>query len=293
MLNGILFVIITGVIWTLLAAIYSAVAVRQKSLSGFMFCYALVFAALIWGFCTPVAAPVGEVMIVLLCMLPTALLGQAGFLALFMAMKNGSHALAWTFTQSAMVMPFLASWIFLNNNIKWFNFAGLLLIIAALCGMAVSKRSRDPGENKGKIRALIFSITALLLTGISQFTSLLPGEFGVGGAALSWRLPINTLLGVITWGIAALVLHGKIDRKGIKYSVVYGIVVAAGQITLYCSIDALEPLAMAGIVYPGAVSICIALFAVYCAIFRKEHLSRLTVASLCVLLGAVALLFWK
>ena len=291
MLNGSILTIATGVIWTLVAVIYSAVAGKQKNFTGFMFFYSVVFAVLIWLFQPPQTASVAEISKVAYCIVPSALLGQLGFFALYLAMKKGSHAVAWTFTQSAMVMPFLGSWIFFDSQVKWFNFAGLLLIVLALCGLGKSKKDKSADEHKKFLSALIFSLTALLLTGLSQFSSLLPGELGMSQEALSWRLPINTVAGVVIWGTGALIVKAKTDRQIIKYGTVYGLVVAAGQVVLYMAIDALTPIEMVAIVYPAALSICIILFAVYCAIFRKEKLSKPVIASLVLLLSGVILLF--
>ena len=291
MLNGSILTIATGVIWTLVAVIYSAVAGKQKNFTGFMFFYCVIFAAFIWIFQTPQMTTAAEISKVAYCIVPSALLGQLGFFALFLAMKRGSHAVAWTFTQSAMVLPFLGSWIFFDSQVKWLNFAGLTLIILALCGLGASKKDKSAEENKNSSLALIFSMIALLLTGLSQFCSLLPGELGSTEEALSWRLPIYSVAGVILWGAAALIMKAKIDRQVIKYGTVYGFVVAAGQVALYMSIDALTPINMIAIVYPAALSICIILFAVYCAIFRNEKLSKPVIASLVLLLSGVILLF--
>ena len=293
MLNGSIFTIATGVIWTLVAVIYSAVAGKQKHFTSFMFFYSAIFALLICIFQTPQNASAAEICKVAYPIVPAALLGHLGFFALYLAMKKGSHAVAWTFTQSAMVMPFLGSWLFFNSQVKWVNFAGLALVILALCGLGASKKDKSAEENKNSSLALIFSMIALLLTGLSQFCSLLPGELGSTEEALSWRLPIYSVAGVILWGAAALIMKAKIDRQVIKYGTVYGLVVAAGQVALYMAIDALASVDMVAIVYPAALSICIILFAVYCAIFRKEKLSKTAVSSLLLLLCGVILLFWK
>jgi uncharacterized membrane protein len=248
MLSGAIFTIATGVIWTLVAIIYSSIAGKQKSIAGFMFLYTVIFTTLIWIFRTPQAAPAKEICQVAWCMLPSALLGQLGFFILFLAMKKGSHAVAWTFTQSAMVIPFLGSWLFFDNLVKWFNFAGLLLIIVALIGLGISKNKPNAIENKSSHLALILSLIALLVSGISQFCSLIPGEMGISTEALSWRLPINTIVGVSVWGIAALIKLAKMDWQTVKYSSIYGLVVAVGQVTLYMAIDALTPLNMMAII---------------------------------------------
>ena len=293
MLNGSIFTIITGMIWTLLAIVYSSIVGKNKSISGIMFVYSLVFAAVIWIFQCPQMVPSAEIIKVSGCVVPAALLGQFGFFSLYQAMKRGSHAIAWTFTQSAMVIPFLASWFFFDNQVKWFNFAGLFLIVLALCGQGMSKKGESAAEKKNAAAVLFFSLLALISTGISQFGALLPGELKMSEAALSWRLPLTTAVCVVVWGIATLVTRSKLNWLIIKPGIVYGVVTTAGQVTLYIAIDYLTPVNMVAIVYPAALSICIILFAVYCAIFRKEKISLLAGSSLLLLLIGVTLLFWQ
>ena len=290
MLNGAIFTIVTGIIWTLLAVVYSNAASKLKQISGFMLFYSVIFAALIWIFQTPQAATANEIGKVAMGMVPSALLGHAGFFALFLAMKRGSHAVAWTFTQTAMVMPFLGSWLLFGNEVTILNCTGLFLIVCALAGLGVSKNGDASAEKNRSYMAVVFSLIAMLLTGISQFCSLLPTESGVSEAALTWRLPISTSTGILVWGTVALINRAKINWQIVKSGSVYGLIVAAGQVTLYISIDYLEPVNMVAIVYPTAVSMCIVLFAVYCAIFRKEKLSKLAAASLLLILGGVVLL---
>ena len=290
MLSGSIFTFTTGIIWTLLAVVYSNAASKQKQIFGFMFFYSIVFAALIWIFQTPQTVSSGEIGKVALGMVPSALLGHAGFFALFLAMKRGSQAVAWTFTQTAMVMPFLGSWLLFGDQVSYLNLTGLIFIVGALVGLGISKNGNAATETGKSHMAIVFSLIAMLLTGISQFCSLLPSELGVSEAALTWRLPISTTAGIIVWGIAALITKAKIDGQTIKSGTIYGLIVASGQVTLYISIDKLNPVNMAAIVYPIAVSMCIVLFAVYCAIFRKEKLSKLAAASLLLILCGVALL---
>ena len=293
MLNGSIFTIITGIIWTLLAIVYSSIAAKNKTISGIMFVYSLVFAAAIWIFQFPQNAPATEIGKVALCVIPSALLGQLGFFALYLAMKKGSHAVAWTFTQSAMVIPFLACWFLFDNKVKWFNVTGLFLIMIALCGQGMSKKSESTAEKKNSAAVLFFSILALITVGIGQFASLIPGELNMNEAALSWRLPLMTVVGIIIWGGAVVITRAKLNWQGIKKGGNYGIAAAAGQVTLYIAIDQLTPVNMVAIVYPAALSICIILFAIYCAIFRKEKISLLAGISLFLLLAGVTLLFWQ
>ena len=119
--NGISFTIVTGIIWTMLAVIYSGVASKQKSIVSFMFFSTVFFALLIWIFRFPREISSAELGRVALAMIPAGLCGIAGFQMLFWAMRKGSHAVAWTFTQSAMVLPFLGGWLIFHQAVKWFK----------------------------------------------------------------------------------------------------------------------------------------------------------------------------
>ncbi|MBE6359613.1 MAG: hypothetical protein E7057_10270 [Lentisphaerae bacterium] len=288
--NGISFTIVTGIIWTMLAVIYSGVASKQKSITGFMFLYSAFFTVLIWIFQFPQAVSLKEFSCIALAMVPSALAGLAGFQLLYQAMRHGSHAVAWTFTQSAMIWPCLGGWLIFHQPVRYLNLAGLLLIIAALCCLGISQ-NKD-AEKKNSLLAIMLCIAAMIMQGISQFCTLFPGEWQMSKAALSWRLPVLALTGFIAWAIAAAIIRPALGKAVIKSSTIYSLVVAAGQITLFIAIDALTPVNMTGIVYPAAISICIILFALYCAVFRKEKLSIPAISGLTLLLAGVILLFW-
>lgn len=288
--GGIAFTILTGVIWTVLGAVYSGVASKQKSIVSFMFFSTVFFALLIWIFRFPREISSAELGRVALAMIPAGLCGIAGFQMLFWAMRKGSHAVAWTFTQSAMVLPFLGGWLIFHQAVKWFNFSGLLLIISALCALGISQNKR--AERKNSLAALCLCVGAMFIQGMSQFCTLLPGEWGMSEAALSWRLPLLALNSLAVWTGAFLALRPGFDKETFKMSGLYSFVTAAGQVTLYFAIDALTPAGMTGIVYPAAISICIMLFALYCALFRKEKITSLACCGLLQLLGGVILLFW-
>ena len=288
--SGIAFTILTGVIWTVLGAVYSRVAGKQKSIVSFMFFSTVFFALLIWIFRFPQRISGDELGRVALAMIPAGLCGIAGFQMLYWAMRKGSHAVAWTFTQSAMVWPFLGGWLIFHQTVRWFNIGGLLLIIAALCLLGISQRK--DGEKKNSPAAILLCIGAMVIQGVSQFCTLLPGEWGMSAAALSWRLPLLALNSLAVWTFAFILFRPGFDKDTLRMGGIYSCVTAAGQVTLYIAIDALTPAGMTGIVYPAAISICIMLFALYCAVFRKEKISIPVCCALVQLLLGVMLLFW-
>ncbi len=291
MITGIILTVLTGALWMLVGVIYSKAADKLKNYAAFMLVYALTFATFVFTVRTPPMLPVKALLPIALTMVPAALLGLAGFWALYVAMQKSSHAVAWTFVQSAMVVPFLGGWLFLGNQASWINLSGAGTMVLALVLLGKGKNSNDDAK-KQALSGMLWSIAALLLTGASQFLTLIPGVWYADQTdLLAWRLPLLTLSGVAVWLAVWLVRREKVDKLALFRGVSYGVVVALGQIMLYLALDALQKFNLANAVYPAAITMCIVLFAIYCRIFRHEKFNFLTISGAILMLGGSLLLF--
>ena len=288
--DAIIFTAATGILWMLVGVGYSRAAEQTKNLPGFLFCYSVFFSLFIFIFQTPeLSGNAISLLPVAIPMILSSFFAQTGFLALYMAMRNISHSVAWTFTQSAMAIPFLGAWLLFSNPVKTVNWIGFVLLTAAL---VVLGRSTQPSSGGKSVKSgIIWSITALLLTGISQLLTLVPNEMELSPAVMSWRLPFFSLAGALFYLIAIIVKRTGFSRREVKWGIIYGTIVSCGQITLYKAIDACGKLDLSNAVYPAAISLCIVLFTVYCNIFRREKLSLTTAATLLTMVTAVVMLF--
>ena len=129
----------------------------------------------------------------------------------------------------------------------------------------------------------------MILTGISQALTLIPGHLGLTSEALTWRVPFYSLVG-LCWWVVLFVRHEKFFFSW--HGVHYGIVVTFGQFLLYHASDCLERHNATALAYPVAVGTCILLMRLYGRFARQERFSRLEAVGLALLvIGIVPLNF--
>ena len=285
MLTGLMLCISTGIVWTLVGILYSHASRRDgESFVTFMASNSLVFAITAWTVGHPVAAPVHEVAATGVCALAAAFVGQLGFLALFWAMKRGGHGIAWSLTQSALVVPFLCGVLFFGNRPGLLSYCGLVIMLGAVALIGAGSAGVNGSTN---YLYLLLSFGAMILTGISQALTLIPGHLGLTFEALTWRVPFYSLVG-LCWWVVLFVRHEKYFFSW--HGVLYGIVVATGQFLLYHASDCLERHNATALAYPVAVGTCILLMRLYSRFARQEHFSRLEAVGLSLLIIGIVLL---
>ena len=301
MLIGVGITFLIGIVWMFVGIIYSNATKDKKEFNLFMITCSIVYAAIAVGLpylmsfgavqefislkYMPVKplclVPLIEFIRLAVIMLGVSLFSNVGFFLLAVAMRMGSHSVAWGIMQSAIVLPFLTGWLFFKDNVNWINLIGMILIVAALAFMVYGKRlntaTQDVAQNKNK-EFLIFLFFAFFCTGISQICALLPNKITVffpeatpfSEEVLAWRIPIVSLSGLLIWLAIALNAKTKISFSQLKNASSYAIVVFVGQVLLYLAIDWLSSYNLSGVVYPLAMGSCIVFFSVFCLVWRKE-----------------------
>lgn len=292
MILGIAFAVLTGVIWTLVGVIYSHTAGEKDGFSSFMMSYFLVYVAIAWIFRTPQAAPTAEVLRIALVILPASIFGQLGFLALYRAMRTGPHGIAWSISQAAMVLPFLAGWLGFGNPVRVWQPLGMLLVLGSLPLLGKKKRAAGCAPQPRR-EFLLWTGAAFVLIGLGQVFTLLPNELGgLSSAALSWRVPLNSL-GGLWWGAYIVFKGEKIHLSRLRLGLIYGVVVALGQIALYVAIDNMSAAQASEMVYPLAIGCCIVFFYGYCRVVRKEPSAPADLAGLAMLVPGLFMIVIK
>ena len=285
MFSGLMLCLATGVVWTLVGILYSRASQRDGgSFVPFMASYSLVFAVTAWTAGCPVAAPAREVLLTGGCALSAAFFGQFGFLALYLAMRRGGHGVAWSLAQSSLVVPFLGGVVFFGNRPGVWPYIGLAVMLGAIALIGAGSAGTDRAKSRFY---LLLALGAMLLNGVSQTMTLIPGHLGLSLEALTWRVPLYSLAGLGWW----VVLLARREKYRFSWlGVVYGIVVAGGQFLLYRAADCLERWNASGLAYPIAVGTCIFLMRLYSRIARAERFNRLEAIGLTLLLFGIALM---
>ncbi len=288
MFHAIGWMLLTGVVWTVVGAIFGKAPSEKGRLYTFFALYGAVFTASVYGLRPPPPAPAGEVFRLSLLIVPSAFMEAVSFLLRKRAMERGRQGIAWCAVQRAMVVPFLCSVAFLRSPASAAQWAGLALVLASFALFGLGKPEQGGGSNDGTYFRLV--LVSFALIGVALFLRLLPGHVGLSQEALAWRLPIQAPAGMVFW--LAVCLAKRLWSPGAvwRHALPYGIVVAIGQICFYFAIDAADRLRLTSIVTPVAIGTNILLFTLYCRFFRGERLSRVGWSAVAMDIGGIALL---
>lgn len=144
--QAIFYMLITGVLWTLVGIIYGKAPDKQGDLYSFLalngFCYTLF----IWSVHFPQKAPPPEVLHLALYMIPATVIEMTGFLLLKYAMARGSQGIAWSIAQSSMVIPFLGAILFLGNHASAVKYTGAAVLLSGLILVGLEKKRKRTAE---------------------------------------------------------------------------------------------------------------------------------------------------
>ncbi len=266
-----LWMLLTGALWGGVGVLIGLAPTGKRELSTFFLLYAAVFLAFVWLFRFPQMAPLREIWCVAAVIIPVGIIDIIGFYLIKLGMSAGNQGLAWSIVQSAMVIPFVGAVLFLGQKAGLIQWLGLVIMVVSITLMGLSKPKGAPQGKNGK-RYLLLVFTAFLLIGIAQFMYTLLGNLGLSEAALSWRLPIASINICLCWLVDCLWNHSFAPQKVWKLSVIYGIVVALGQISLFSAIDNAQRAGIVYMVYPIVMSLCILLHSLYCGLVKREAL---------------------
>ena len=287
--SGISLTLLTGLLWSAIGMVYSRAAEKKVGFYTFLFFSSLFFATTSWSVMAPAVVPWNEILRIAAVMIPAGMAGQLGFLALREAMRRGSHGIGWCIAQAAMVCPFAVGILFWEEPSSAFRLSGMALLLGSLVPLACSRNNGT--EVPGTHRAfLVCAFLAFLLLGLQQTLTLVPNRLsGISGAALGWRVPLLSLCG-INWIGMALYRHEWAWREILPLAFLYGVLVAAGQWTLFLAVDCLSGAEAAGIAYPLAVGSSIVLFFLYTRVVRRERSGRLGMVGILLAVTGIFLL---
>jgi drug/metabolite transporter (DMT)-like permease len=154
MLNAILLMLLTGVVWSAVGVLFGRAPAEKDRLCTFFALNSVISTSFVYLTQCPLAAPPAEVLRLAGLILPSALLEVVAFLLLKLAMARGSQGIAWCIAQSAMVLAFLGSILFLKNPSSPWQWTGMALMLVSLIIFGRDKRS----DSKGVKDATFFSL---------------------------------------------------------------------------------------------------------------------------------------
>jgi drug/metabolite transporter (DMT)-like permease len=291
MTTAILLMVLTGVIWTVVGILFGKAPTEKDRLSSFFALNGIIFTAFVYLARPPTVAPAGEVLRLSGLIVPSAICEVGAFLLLKLAMDRGSQGIAWCIVQSAMVVSFLGSILFLKNPSSRLQWLGMALMLGSLALFGRDKSSGGKTVNDATFFRLVFGAFAIL--GVAQFLRLIPGYAGFAPETLTWRLPLQSPVGMVFWTSTCLVKGFWRPGAVWRHSVPYGVVVALGQICFYLATDAADKLRLTSIIMPVSIGTCILFFTLWCRLFRGERLSRGGWTAVALNVAGIALLSLK
>ena len=291
MLTAVLLLLLTGLIWSAVGVLIGAAPSDRDRLYSFYSLNGILFTAFVWTTKTPSAAPTGEVLRLAALMVPSALMEVFAFLFLKRAMDRGSQGIAWCVAQSAMIVPFVLAVAFLRNPSSVVQWTGLALALASLVLFAKDKPTKGTATNDATYFRLVFASFALI--GLGGFLRLIPGYAGLSPETLTWRLPLQSPVGMVFWTTTCLAKGIWKPGRIWRHSVPYAITTAFGQIAFYAATDAADALRITSVVMPVTTGTCILGFALWCLFVRRERLSHGGWGAIALDIAGIALLSLK
>jgi multidrug transporter EmrE-like cation transporter len=300
MLQGLVFTLITGLLWAAIGVAYSVMARRRMSFFTVMGPAFSITAALAW-LVVPDHRVLASGAVERLGLLAAVMAGSGAITVCAMgclqaAMRRGHHGACWAVGQSALVAPYLCGVLLFHEPLVWQRTLGVALILASLVAFGRARTEAIPGTRSTTNMSpesggwFGLAIGALALLAVSQSLTTLPSHWDGWSDAAHLRVPLF-FTGLGGGYAAAAVFAGTMPGKA--ELLVAASLVAMGlpsHFCLYQAMDCLKPVQMVGAVYPLAVGTCILGFALYSLLVLKEKTTTFHIAGLAVGLTGIVLL---
>lgn len=293
--TGILFLVITGIMWVGVGGVISSAAKKQLNLAliqggGALLIVLAGVPVMIWGSNSIHPLP--------LIALPVAgILNYIVFYFMEKAMAKGPNGLIWAMVQSAFLMPFLMGVIFFDvpcPAIRWIAVATLLI---SMLLMGLFGKSSEGGNTSGKksFTWLLWTAAAYLTAGSCQccfnLSSYFVKDVSTDIPGLLFRSALNASGGVFIFLMLASFDRKKFEYKGcIPGIFTFGICNLIAIISLFIGLDKVAAAGAGAIGYPIAMGTTISAFLVYTAFRLKERLSLPALAGVLLCLAGIVMI---
>jgi len=289
---GLGYALLTAGIWAAVACGYGAAARRRLAMAPFV-AVAASLGALLSGLCTVHWAAWPEWRQAVPVAALVAISGATGHIGMLlngvaMTAAPAQHAATWTMFQMAMIIPFLTANLSGREHALWYKWLALPFILAAL--RSLTPDSEDPKDAAMKRQVwlgLLFA--AIVCSGVTQ---ALAQEISLRGwrDVLNLRTPVFLGTGGLLLWLVAVSRREYPTRQHWLIGALTGLLVAAGNLTLFTALDTCAIVGRAYMVYPVAIGGSILLFAAYQMVTGKEPCHPRKVFGLACGLVGVALL---
>ncbi len=291
MIQGLLLLFLTGILWAGLAAVVAEAGRRQQNITSILLFSAIIVLFASGGLCFiqgPLKGSFTAISLQFILLIAAGSFNYVMLLCVRRAMSTGNGGIVWGFTQSSMIIPFMVGLIFFHEPAGSIRLSGVAAVMAALLLFSCSK---SDGSQKGYYW-LLPTIAAFILSGTAQSCASLPSYLQLEGMTSLRRMNL-TQAGII---LAALIDMG-ICRKAVHIR--KSELIAAGAfggfnlVALCCFYYGLNLLANNGygsIGYPVGQGSSIAVFFIFCRLAYREKSSPISYLALAFLLTGLSLI---
>ncbi len=299
MLLGIACVLAAGLCWAAIGVFFSRLAARGTGFAAQMFTCQLAMATAGWlvlpDWPTVLAGQAERTGQLAAMLLTGGLAVSIGIMAMQVAMRTGHHAASWTMSQSAMVVPFLASVLVLGDPFVPVKALGVGLVLGEVaCFGLARKEPRGPARSGRPVRLpvpwIVIALLSLAMLGVQQTMVLVPSYWP--GWSDTGRLRVPLLLTGPLGGYAVLLAVRRVrPRRGnLLPALLYASIGLPSQVFFFTGLDRLSRFDLAGLAFPLAIGACILSFALYSMTILREHISLLHAGGIALGLAGMSLI---
>lgn len=283
---GLLFALITGLLWGSVGVIFSWVAKNKYDYLSLMTTSILISAVFAWitipqysVFFSDTDVPrLTELSIIFVL---SGVFAAFGMVCMNKGMRMGHHASTWTIGQSALALPFLTGVFIWNDIARIWNVIGVAAILSGIVLLGISKQEKEEEITKQSgVPWLIIALGALFLLGIQQTLTTIPSRWEGWSDIARLRVPLGRTGGLIGFFSVAILLKRYPDKKIIKFGLLLSLVGLPSQVLFFKSLDYFAQVSRAAIAYPIAVGTCIVSFALYSVFVIREPLNKVRTAGI-------------
>lgn len=291
--TGILFTILTAVLWSGVAAGYRKAGKSGTSLLSL----GLLISSLVALISILIALPSlqtgfnrDRLFTLVVMMAASGMTSQCAMIMMARAMDIGHSAITWVITQSAIAVSFLYSIFFLNQTAQLHHTTGLVLLMLSFVFHA-RKKKRDSEVSPGNsIRWVLLTVLSFGFIGASQCLILTISSWQDMGAEAHLRIPVSFFSAACLFAILCLSRKKYPNRSTLKFGLPMAAIVSGGQFTLFIAADRLAATNLSSIVFPVAIGGSILGFSLISRFFFKEHFTKRTWAGIALNTIAIILL---
>jgi len=275
--------VLAGLTWTAIGVVFSKVA--NKGIDSVAFItvaafFTMIFSAPMVRWQVVFSEPVDNLLLLTILMLISGALNMLASYVMLIAMGKGHNGYTWAIGQSAMLIPFVMSIVIWRDRVSGAGIVGMALILTMVVALGASKSSG--GKTDYSRIWLVLSLTVFLLYGIQQTINTIPTRWDGWSDSLNLRVPLSFAGGFLFQLVLLLCSKGKITKSSVISGFFAAILIVAGGVFIFQSIDLLGELGLLPVVYPLAISISIMGVSLYSAVFLKESFKLLQIAGLAI-----------